>query len=116
TWFHETQVVINVLSYDQVNQADVLAAVAASAALTISDIPFAGPVASVRVGRVDGKYIINPTPEEIEKGDMDLFVAGLKDSVIMVEGESREIGEKDFLEAIRVAQEAINELIDLQLE
>jgi len=116
TWFFETQVVINVLSYDQVNQADVLAAVAASAALTISDIPFAGPVASVRVGRVDGKYIINPTLEEIEKGDMDLFVAGLKDSVIMVEGESKEIGEKDFLEAIRVAQEAINELIELQLE
>ncbi|MGC9513337.1 MAG: polyribonucleotide nucleotidyltransferase [Fidelibacterota bacterium] len=116
TWFYETQVVINVLSYDQVNQADVLAAVAASAALTISDIPFAGPVASVRVGRVEGKYIINPTLEEIEKGDMDLFVAGLKDSVIMVEGESKEIGEKDFLEAIRVAQEAINELIELQLE
>jgi polyribonucleotide nucleotidyltransferase len=116
TWFYETQVVINVLSYDQVNQADVLAAVAASAALTISDIPFAGPVASVRVGRVDGKFIINPTLEEIEKGDMDLFVAGLKDSVIMVEGESKEIGEKDFLEAIRIAQEAINELIDFQLE
>jgi len=116
TWFYETQVVINVLSYDQVNQADVLAAVAASAALTISDIPFAGPVASVRVGRVDGKYIINPSLEEIEKGDMDLFVAGLKDSIIMVEGESKEISEKDFLEAIRLAQEAINELIDLQLE
>jgi len=116
TWFYETQVVINVLSYDQANQADVLAAVAASAALTISDIPFAGPVASVRVGRVDGKFIINPTLEEIEKGDMDLFVAGLKDSVIMVEGESKEIGEKDFLEAIRIAQEAINELIDFQLE
>ena len=116
SWFYETQVVINVLSYDQVNQADVLAAVAASAALTISDIPFAGPVASVRVGRVDGKYIINPSLEEIEKGDMDLFVAGLKDSIIMVEGESKEISEKDFLEAIRLAQEAINELIDLQLE
>ncbi len=116
TWFYETQVVINVLSYDQVNQADVLAAVAASAAMTISDIPFAGPIASVRVGRVDGKYIINPTLEEIEKGDMDLFVAGLKDSVIMVEGESKEISEKDFLGAISTAQEAINELIDMQLE
>lgn len=116
SWFFETQVVINVLSYDQVNQADVLAAVAASAALTISDIPFAGPIASVRVGRVDGKFIINPSLEDIDKGDMDLFVAGLKDSVIMVEGESKEISEKDFLEAIQIAQKAINELIDLQLE
>jgi polyribonucleotide nucleotidyltransferase len=116
TWFYETQVVINVLSYDHVNQADVLAAVAASAALTISDIPFAGPIASVRVGHVDGEYIINPTPEQVEKGDMDLFVAGLKDSIIMVEGESKEISETDFLEAIRTAQEAINDLIDMQLE
>ncbi|MDD5582950.1 MAG: polyribonucleotide nucleotidyltransferase [Candidatus Marinimicrobia bacterium] len=114
TWSYETQVIINVLSYDQVNQADVLAALAASAALSISDVPFSGPVASVRIGRVDGKYIVNPSSEDVEKGDMDLFIAGLKDSIIMVEGECKEITEKDFLEAIKVAQEAINKLVDFQ--
>lgn len=116
TWYYETQIIINVLSYDQVNQADVLAAVAASAALSISDIPFAGPVASVRIGRVQGSFIVNPSPEQLDQSDMDLFVAGLKDSIIMVEGEAREISEKDFLEAIRLAQESINELVDLQLD
>ncbi len=116
TWYYETQIIINVLSYDQVNQADVLAAVAASAALSISDIPFAGPVASVRIGRVQGSFIVNPSLEQLDQSDMDLFVAGLKDSIIMVEGEAREISEKDFLEAIRLAQESINELVDLQLD
>ncbi len=116
TWYYETQIIINVLSYDQVNQADVLAAVAASAALSISDIPFAGPVASVRIGRVQGSFIVNPSPEQLDQSDMDLFVAGLKDSIVMVEGEAREISEKDFLEAIRLAQESINELVDLQLD
>lgn len=115
TWYYETQIIINVLSYDQVNQADVLAAVAASAALSISDIPFAGPVASVRIGRVNGSFVVNPSLEQLDLSDMDLFVAGMKDSVVMVEGESKEISEKDFLEAIRIAQESINELVDLQL-
>ena len=115
-WYYETQIIINVLSYDQVNQADVLAAIAASAALTISNIPFAGPIASVRIGRVDGSFVVNPSLEELDKSDMELFVAGLKNSIVMVEGEAKEISEKDFLEAVRIAQESINELIDLQLE
>lgn len=115
-WYYETQIIINVLSYDQVNQADVLAAVAASAALSISDIPFEGPIASVRIGRVDDSFVVNPSLEQLDISDMDLFVAGLKDSIIMVEGEAKEISEKDFLEAIRIAQESINQLVDLQLE
>jgi polyribonucleotide nucleotidyltransferase len=113
-WFYETQLIVNVLSYDQDNQPDVLAAVAASAALSISNIPFAGPVASVRVGMVDGEYLINPTATQLENSAIDIIVSGTDDSLIMVEGELKEVSEKVLLEALKVAHEAIRKLVALQ--
>ena len=113
---NETQVVAFVLSYDGENDADVLAACGASAALTISDVPFAGPIASVRVGRVNGEYIINPTTGQLDESDLELVVSGTEDSIIMVEGEAKEVGEDDLLEALKFAQGEIKKLVDLQKE
>lgn len=115
-WYYETQVIVNVLSYDQENQPDVLGAMAASAALSISDIPYAGPVASVRVARVDEEIIVNPSLEEIENSDLEMVVSGSKDSLMMVEGELSEVSETDFLAALRFAHEAIVEMVGLQDE
>ena len=116
SFMNETQVIAFVLSYDGQNDADVLGAVAASAALTISDIPFDGPIAEVRVGRINGQLIVNPTHTEIEQSDLELVVAGTSDSIIMVEGESKEVSEDDLLNALRFAQAEIKKLVDLQLE
>ncbi len=116
TWFYETQVIVNVLSYDQENQPDVLGAMAASAALHISDIPFAGPVASVRVSRIDGEFIVNPSLAQIEAAEMEIVVSGSVDSLMMVEGELKEVSEADFLAALHVAHKAIVELVTLQNE
>jgi len=113
---NETQVIAFVLSYDGQNDADVLGAVGASAALTISDIPFDGPIAEVRVGRINGQLVVNPTHLEIEQSDLELVVAGTSDSIIMVEGESKEVSEDDLLSALRFAQAEIKKLVDLQLE
>ena len=113
---NETQVIAFVLSYDGDNDADVLGAVGASAALTISDIPFDGPIAEVRVGRVDGEFIVNPTDSQIKTSDLELVVAGTADSIIMVEGESREVSENDLLAALKYAQVEIKKLVDLQIE
>jgi polyribonucleotide nucleotidyltransferase len=113
-FMNETQVVAFVVSYDGQNDADVLAAVGASAALTISDVPFDGPIAEVRVGRVDGKLIVNPTHSEIELGDLELVVAGTSDSIIMVEGESKEVSEEDLLKALNFAKVEIKKLVQLQ--
>jgi polyribonucleotide nucleotidyltransferase len=115
-WFYETQIIVNVLSYDGENQPDMLGAVAASAALSISDIPFEGPIASVRAGRVPGGVVINPTTPQIEESDLEIVVAGSADSIVMVEGEAREISEDDFLKAVYAAHEQIKEFIDLQNE
>ena len=113
---NETQVIAFVLSFDGENDADVLAAVGASAALTISDIPFDGPIAEVRIGRTDGKLIVNPTHEEIKNSDLELIVAGTADSIMMVEGESKEVSENELLDALKFAQGEIKKLVDLQLE
>jgi polyribonucleotide nucleotidyltransferase len=115
-FMNETQVVAFVVSYDGQNDADVLAAVGASAALTISDVPFDGPIAEVRVGRVDGKLIVNPTHSEIEQSDLELVIAGTSDSIIMVEGESKEVSEEDLLQALNFAKEEIKKLVQLQNE
>jgi len=115
-FMNETQVIAFVLSYDGENDADVLAAIGASAALTISDIPFDGPIAEIRIGRIDGQLMVNPTHAEIEQGDLELVVAGTSDSIIMVEGESKELSEDDLLNALRFAQSEIKKLVDLQLE
>ncbi|NWG29241.1 MAG: polyribonucleotide nucleotidyltransferase [Ignavibacteriaceae bacterium] len=115
-FMNETQVIAFVVSYDGQNDADVLAAVGASAALTISDIPFDGPMAEVRVGRVNGQLIVNPTHSEIEQSDLELVVAGTSDSIIMVEGESKEISEDELLNALRFAQSEIKKLVQLQID
>ena len=103
----ETQLMIQLMSYDKNCMPDALAGLAASACLTLSDIPFEGPISEVRVARVDGKYIVNPNPEQLEDADMDLMVGASMDSVAMVEGEMDEISEVEMIEGIKVAHEAI---------
>lgn len=113
---NETQVVIYVLSSDLQNPADVLGGIGASAALSLSDIPFEGPTASVRVGRIDGQLIVNPTIDQIAECELNLIVAGTSDSLMMVEGESEEISEKEMLEALEFGHQHVREIIDLQKE
>jgi polyribonucleotide nucleotidyltransferase len=113
---YETQVISSVYSSDSENDSDVLGAVGASAALMISDIPFDGPIGEVRVGRVNGEFIINPTHTQLKESDMDLVVAGTEDSIVMVEGEGKEVGESDLLNAIKFAHENIKALCKIQVE
>jgi polyribonucleotide nucleotidyltransferase len=113
---YETQVLVTVYSSDQEHDADVLGAIGASAALLISDVPFDGPIAEVRIGRVEGGHVINPTLSQLEKSDMDLVVAGTADSIVMVEGEAKEASETEFLEAMKIAHEAIKRIIEAQLK
>ena len=110
----ETQIIATVISMDRENDADVLAAVGASTALSISDIPFEGPIASVRVGKLDGDLILNPTFEEVEKCTIEIIVSGSDESIVMVEGEGKEINEDELLEAVKFAHEGIKQLIQLQ--
>jgi polyribonucleotide nucleotidyltransferase len=112
----ETQVAIQLMSGDENALPDALAAFAASAALSVSDIPFQGPISEVRVARVDGKYIINPTLEQKGKADLDLIVAASIDNILMVEGESKEVSEDDMLEALKLAHDAIKAQCNLQIE
>lgn len=113
---NETQVIAFVFSYDGENDADVLAATGASAALSISNIPFEGPAAEVRVGRINGNLIANPTHQQLKESDLELVVAGTADSIMMVEGESKELSEDDILDALKFAQEEIKKLVQLQVE
>ncbi|MCD4805487.1 MAG: polyribonucleotide nucleotidyltransferase, partial [Desulfobacterales bacterium] len=113
---YETQVIATVLSMDQENDPDILALLGASAALEISDIPFEGPIASVRVGRIDGELIINPTISECEKSDLNIIVAGSKTGVVMVEGGGSLINEEDMLEAIFFGHKEMQPIIDLQVK
>src|SRR6056297_2492646 len=103
----ETQIMLALMSSDQEHMPDALACLAASAALAVSDIPFNGPVSEVRVARVEGKFIINPTNTELEGADMDMIVAGTIDNIMMVEGEMQEVSEDDMLQAIDAAHAAI---------
>lgn len=113
---NETQIIAFVFSHDGENDADVLAAVGASAALTISDIPFEGPAAEVRVGRINNQFILNPTIQQLKESDIELVVAGTADSIMMVEGESKEISEDDLLNALKFAHDELKKLIQLQLD
>ena len=115
-FMNETQVIAFVLSYDGQNDADILGAIGASAALTISNIPFDGPMAEVRVGRINGELIVNPSHSEIEQSDLELVVAGTSDSIMMVEGEAKQVGEEEMLKALKFAQQEIKKLVDLQIE
>ena len=110
----DIQIVPTCVSTDMVNPSDIIAVVASSAAVTISDIPFDGPVAASRVAFKDGKYIINPTFSEIESADMEIVVAGTKDGITMVEGGAKEVSEEVMLEALDKAHATIKELCKLQ--
>ena len=112
----ETQGIVNVLSYGDENIADILGITTMSAALHISDIPFNGPVSAVRIGRIDGAFIINPDLKEVEECDLNLVVAGTEDAVAMVEGSAQEMSEADLLEAIDLAHAEIKKLCRVQNE
>ena len=109
-FMHETQLVCNVLSYDGTYDPDVLGIVGCGAALAVSGIPFDGPVAGVRVGKVDGGYVINPSFDELDRSEIDLVIAGTADSVVMVEGSGEEVSEEELLAAMEAGQKAIAEI------
>ncbi|MDC0418502.1 polyribonucleotide nucleotidyltransferase [Pelagibacteraceae bacterium] len=105
SFMNEVQLLPTVLSYDGENQADVLSIIASSAALAISGLPFGGPIAASRVGYKDGKYLLNPSPKELEESELDLVVAGTKDAVLMVESETSGLTEKVMLDAVKFGHE-----------
>ena len=111
----DTFVNITMYSADGVDMPDALAGLAASAALTVSDIPFNGPISEVRVARIDGQFVINPTAEQLEKADMELMVGATYDNIMMVEGEMNEVSEQDLLDALRTAHEAIKTQCEAQM-
>ncbi len=111
----EIQLMISLLSYDSEVSPDALCGLAASACIAISDLPFDGPMSEARVGRVDGKLMINPSPTDMAKSDIDMMIGATKESVVMVEGEMKEISEKEMVEAIAFGHEAIKVQIDAQL-
>jgi polyribonucleotide nucleotidyltransferase len=113
---NEVQIFIYILSADQENDADVLGVTAASAALTVSKIPWNGPIAAVRVGRVEGAWILNPTFQQLEFSDVDLTVSGSRDSIVMVEGGALELSEAEVVKGLEVAHKGIRELIDASNE
>jgi len=112
----ETVVNVTMYSADGIDMPDALAGLAASAALSVSDVPFEGPISEVRVARIDGQFVVDPTFEQLEKADMDIMVAATLDNIMMVEGEMNEVGEDDLLEALKVAHEAIKIHCQAQLE
>lgn len=112
----DTFVQITMFSADGVDMPDALAGLAASAAIAVSDIPFNGPISEVRVARVDGQFVIDPTYEQLEKADMELMVGATYDNIMMVEGEMNEVSESDLLEALKAAHAAIKEQCKAQLE
>ncbi|MEA4937764.1 MAG: polyribonucleotide nucleotidyltransferase [Paludibacter sp.] len=115
--FHaETFVNVMLVSADGIDMPDALAGLAASAALAVSDIPFNGPISEVRVARIDGKFVVNPTFAQLEDADMDIIVAATLDNIMMVEGEMKEVSEDDLLDAMKVAHEAIKVHCQVQLE
>ncbi|MGI5852853.1 MAG: polyribonucleotide nucleotidyltransferase [Bacillota bacterium] len=111
---NDVQVVATVLSVDRDNEPDIAAMIGASAALTLSEVPFYGPIGGVHVGRVDGKFVINPTVSQAAVSDIDLLVAGTKDAVMMVEAGAKEVSEHDMLEAILFGHEVIKEIVAFQ--
>ena len=114
--FHaEIQVIITMLSYDPSTAPESLAGFAASAAIAISDIPFNGPMSEVNIARVNGEFIINPSYAQLEEADMEIMVGATADSVVIVEGEMKEVSEAEMLEAIAIGHEAIKKQVDLQL-
>jgi polyribonucleotide nucleotidyltransferase len=111
---YETQIMATVVSSDQENDSDILALIGASAAMNLSDIPFPEPIGAVRVGRLDGQFVANPTFEQLDGSDMDMVVAGTADNIIMVEGGTREISEDDLISALEFAMANIREVVAVQ--
>lgn len=112
----DTFVNVTLYSADGVDMPDALAGLAASAALAVSDVPFNGPISEVRVARIDGKFVVNPTFAQMESADMDVIVAATMDNIMMVEGEMKEVSEEDLLEAMKIAHEEIKKHCAVQLE
>lgn len=112
----EVQIITTVLSADQENDCDLLSIIGASAGLSISPVPFEGPVGAVRMGMKDGQFIVNPTFAEREEGDLDMVIAGTDDAIMMVEGEAKEISEEQMVQAIETAHQVIREIVNLQRE
>src|SRR6266540_7410058 len=115
-FFHETQIIAFVLSADGQNDPDVLALNAASVALTCSLVPFYSPIGAVRVGRLDGQLVLNPSNADREKSELDLIVAGTEDAVVMVEGGAREVSETVLIDAILFGHEAIRRIVAAEKE
>jgi polyribonucleotide nucleotidyltransferase len=115
-YMNETQIVGTVLSTDGSFPLEVLASLGASAALHISDVPFNGPTAAVQVGRVEGQFIANPTPQQMEKSDMNIIVAGTRNGILMVEGECQFVTEADAMQALRFGHESLTPLLNAQDE
>ncbi|MEW6324779.1 MAG: polyribonucleotide nucleotidyltransferase [Nitrospirota bacterium] len=113
-YYYETQIIASVLSADPSCSADVLGIIGASAALLISPVPFTDPVGAVRIGRVDGALVVNPTPPQLERSELDMVVAGTKEAIIMVEGEAKGLAEEAILAALELAHQQIRLVIDLQ--
>ena len=113
-YFKETQVLLTVLSADQTNDPDILSIIGASASLYISPIPYNEAVGAVRVGRLDGQFIVNPTYEQLDESTLNLVVAGTKDHIVMVEGGAREVPEEVILEALALAQDTLRPIIEMQ--
>ena len=111
----DTQVLIYLISADKDVLPDALAALAASAALTISDIPFNGPISEVRVVKTDGKYVVNPTQEQIDNSTLNLMVGASAENICMVEGESKEVSEDEIVEALEVAHEALKLYVNFRM-
>ena len=113
-FMNETQVIANVLSMDKENNADVLAGLGSSVALGLSDIPFEGIIATVRIARVNGDYVIYPTLSQVSECDIELIVSGSEDSIMMVEGEADQVTEEELQKTIETAHEAIKKLVNFQ--
>lgn len=115
-FFNEVQVICSVMSADEENDGDVISGVGASAALLLAGAPFDGPIAQVRVGRVEGEYVVNPTFEQLKSSDINLVIAGKLDSIVMVEGEMDEVSEEDMLGALSIGHETIKVLCQAQID
>jgi len=115
-WMTETQVIATVLSADQKNDPDILAMIGASAALTVSDIPFLGPIAGVKVGYIDRQYVVNPTKEQLHLSSMEIVVAGTRDAVVMVEGGADNLSEEVVMDGIFYGHQQLQILLDIQEE
>jgi polyribonucleotide nucleotidyltransferase len=115
-YYQETQVIISVISSDTINDSDVLGGIAASAAIMVSDIPFANPMSEVRVGRVNGEFLINPDTNELACSDLDICIGGTEETICMLEGEMKEISEAEMLDAIKYGHNAIKTICRVQKE